>query len=265
MSEHERPSLHLATLIDEERARDYGDANRSAQILAGITKAIAAGAGAALVAASATHVVAATAAEGAAAAKGAAAGAHAVTAAAAKGTAVWTTSKVLAVAVLSVVVGAVGGVGAQRVLSAPPPAPTSVAVSVAPPQPSTPPPTPSDEAPSPPLPVVSSPRPRGVATASTSAPRASNGDLEREQALIDVARAGLARSHPDVALDAIARHEAAYPHGQLSEERDGLRIVALLRSGHRDEARVRAGTFRTSYPKSALWPKIERALESEGP
>jgi hypothetical protein len=254
MSEHERPSLRLAALIDEERARDYGDAERSARIFASVTKTIAAGA-AASVAGAGAHGAATAAGHG---------GAHTAASAAAKGAATWTTSKVIAIVALSSVASAGVGAGAQRVLSPPPSAPTSVAVSMAsPPRPV--PPAPSDEEPSAPAPVISSPRPRGASAPSASAPRASSGDLEREQALIDVARAGLARGHPDAALDAISRHEASYPHGQLAEERDGLRIVALLRSGRRDEARMRARTFHATYPKSALWPKIERALESEGP
>lgn len=100
-------------------------------------------------------------------------------------------------------------------------------------------------------------------TAPSASQRLGAGDLMEEQDMIDVARAGLARGMPTSTLDAVERHQTKFPRGQFSEERDGLRILALLRLGRTEEARVRATHFRRAYPKSSLLPRIESALPSQ--
>ncbi len=100
--------------------------------------------------------------------------------------------------------------------------------------------------------------PRTTATASvTSDPKS---DLARERELIDAARAGVARGHADAALSAVSRHEREFPQGQLREEREGLRILALAAQGRTAEARTFAARFRKSYPQSVLLPQIDAAL-----
>jgi hypothetical protein len=84
--------------------------------------------------------------------------------------------------------------------------------------------------------------------------------LAREQAIIDAARAGLARGHGDDALTALDRHEREFPAGSLTEEREGLRVLALVRVGHRVEAAESAASFRARYPRSVLLPAIDTAL-----
>jgi hypothetical protein len=100
--------------------------------------------------------------------------------------------------------------------------------------------------------------PRATATAATTSDPKS--DLARERELIDAARAGVARGHAEAALSAVSRHEREFPQGQLREEREGLRILALAAQGRTTEARTFAARFRKSYPQSVLLPQIDAAL-----
>lgn len=54
-------------------------------------------------------------------------------------------------------------------------------------------------------------------------------DLRKERALIDAARSALAHGNIDAALDAVQRHQQAFPQGQLSVEREAIRKLALSR------------------------------------
>ncbi len=80
-----------------------------------------------------------------------------------------------------------------------------------------------------------------------------------ELALLEPARSSVARGDYGAALDAIARHRREYPHGQLAEERDALRVRALWGLGQRSAARTAADSFRRRYPASSLlsWLKEE--------
>lgn len=109
------------------------------------------------------------------------------------------------------------------------------------------------------------PRPRVAEAELAPSPRAARApsptdDLAAERALLEVVRAAVARDHPDVALDAIRRHERDFPRGELTEEREGLRVIALVRAGHRDEARARADRFRARWPRSVLLRAIDAVL-----
>jgi hypothetical protein len=116
----------------------------------------------------------------------------------------------------------------------------------------------------PPTPVE--PRRSRPAPAAVAEPLDGDGvserssQLAREQAIIDAARAGLARGHGDDALAALARHEREFPAGSLVEEREGLRVLALARSGRASEAAEGAARFRAQYPRSMLLPAISAAL-----
>jgi hypothetical protein len=89
----------------------------------------------------------------------------------------------------------------------------------------------------------------------------TQSELARERAIIDVVRAAIARGHTDSALEAVARHEREFPHGRLREEREGLRILTLVRAGRVDQAKGAALRFKQEYPKSVLWPAIDSALQ----
>lgn len=91
----------------------------------------------------------------------------------------------------------------------------------------------------------------------------TESQLARERAVIDVARTAIARGNASSALSAIDRHAAEFPRGQLTEEREGLRIIALVQAGQRDEALRRASQFRSRYPRSLLHSAIESAIRTE--
>ena len=54
----------------------------------------------------------------------------------------------------------------------------------------------------------------------------------------------------------------AFPDGQLAEERESVRVQALVMSGHRERAEEVADAFRARYPNSVYLPAIEASLES---
>jgi ElaB/YqjD/DUF883 family membrane-anchored ribosome-binding protein len=112
-----------------------------------------------------------------------------------------------------------------------------------------------------PVPVpAASPAP---APSHASAPPATGGqELAAESAILDIARAAIARGEADHALTAVERHRASFPHGVLSEERDALTVKALVLAGMGAEARAQAAKFRAAYPDSLFLPALESALKS---
>jgi hypothetical protein len=105
-----------------------------------------------------------------------------------------------------------------------------------------------------------SPTPSIAPSPSPSTTEATS-DLAREQALLDVARAALARGNADGAIAALGRHAQRWPHGLLAEERDVVWIQALAGAGRRDEALERATRFRRDRPGSVFTSALDRALE----
>jgi hypothetical protein len=122
--------------------------------------------------------------------------------------------------------------------------------------------TPPDSPPSPALPVAA-PSARTVAgpLASPSV-RPAVSKLAEERQLILVARSALARGRPKEALAALAEHARRFATGQLEEERDSLRVEALVASGSYGEARTVAAHFDESYPDSMLRGSVRHALQS---
>lgn len=107
--------------------------------------------------------------------------------------------------------------------------------------------------------VPSAPRARFRPRPSAAAP-ADVSDLAAERQLLDRARGGLLQGNAPVALAAIDEHARSFPHGVLSEERDALRVEALVAGGRYDEARASASRFRAAYPGSLLGPAVRDAL-----
>jgi hypothetical protein len=98
------------------------------------------------------------------------------------------------------------------------------------------------------------------ASARASANHAPVSDLAEEQALVDRARAALSRGRVADALAATDEHARRFPRGRLAEEREVIAIQALLGSGNRPTAEVRADRFRKSFPKSVFLPSLDRIL-----
>jgi hypothetical protein len=88
------------------------------------------------------------------------------------------------------------------------------------------------------------------------------GALGAEQALLDPARAALARGDGVAALARLDVHERRFPTGALSQEREAMSIRALVLTGRRDRAVARAASFRARYPDSLLWPMIDATLRA---
>jgi hypothetical protein len=91
---------------------------------------------------------------------------------------------------------------------------------------------------------------------------APHGDLDAEQQVIQSARTQMARKDFDAALRAIEAHERQFPHGQLIEERDALRIQCLVAAGYHPEARRLAASFHKRFPHSLLMPAIDQSIRS---
>lgn len=81
-----------------------------------------------------------------------------------------------------------------------------------------------------------------------SASADTGGPTEIE--LLREAQAALASS-PSRALELTSEHQRRFPRGSLGQERDMIRIQALLATGHADEARAMADDFRRRHPDSA--------------
>ena len=175
--------------------------------------------------------------------------------------------KLLGVGAVTFVLGGVSGAAVYHAV-APPPAPVVIEVPV--PAPALPEPSvrSPDASPSPDaaLPQDAQPEPREL---EKPRPRPSQpveepttaSELARERAIIDVVRAAIARGHADSALEAVARHAREFPEGRLREEREGLRVLALVRAGHREQAEAAMVRFKQRYPGSLLSPAIESALQ----
>jgi len=67
------------------------------------------------------------------------------------------------------------------------------------------------------------------------------------------------------ALALTAEHARIYPDGILSEERDALRIRALIGVGRIADARRQADAFHRGYPHSVHWRGISALLGARGP
>lgn len=85
-------------------------------------------------------------------------------------------------------------------------------------------------------------------------------EYARELRLLQPAREALAREDFASALAATAAHERRFPRGQLVEEREALRIVALAGARRTAEARAAAAAFHERFPHSLLQKRVDGAL-----
>ncbi len=85
----------------------------------------------------------------------------------------------------------------------------------------------------------------------------TESDLREERALLDEAREALARHDAEGALLELSTHGSRFPHGQLAEERESLRIRALFDGGDHASAARRARAFLERHPKSLFGPSVE--------
>ncbi|MBK7860705.1 MAG: hypothetical protein IPJ65_19300 [Archangiaceae bacterium] len=161
--------------------------------------------------------------------------------------------------VAAFIAGAVAGGGAHAVL-----APTPVRVVTAPlpiavaPEPAVarepviePPPPPTAPAPEAPRRVKREPKVEAAAPAP--------GHLGEERRLLDAARTALREGKPDRALTVLEQHLQGFERGELAEEREAMRVQALMSLQRVAEARLLAAEFRARYPGSMFLPVIDEA------
>jgi hypothetical protein len=80
--------------------------------------------------------------------------------------------------------------------------------------------------------------------------------------LLEPARSAIARGDFDAGLAGLAAHQRRFPAGKLAEEREALRVKALLGLGHAAAARAAAADFRSSFPASVLLPRVEEMVNA---
>ena len=107
--------------------------------------------------------------------------------------------------------------------------------------------------------------PKRISAAKADAGIEVSGSLAAERALIDRARAALARARPNDALAALGQHRQRFAVGQLAEEREALTVMAQAAIGEHDRARETASRFRRDYPQSLLLPAVDAALRRTQP
>lgn len=76
-----------------------------------------------------------------------------------------------------------------------------------------------------------------------------------ELALLQRAQAAYADRNFATTLLLVGEHARRFPGGRLTEEREALRVKALLGGGREQEARKAAAAFTTRFPRSALLPR----------
>lgn len=116
--------------------------------------------------------------------------------------------------------------------------------------------------PLPPLEVVALPpvQPVVIPTPAPIKRATPRTDLAAEQLLIERVRSALVKNLGESALESVGLHQNRFPHGALSEERDALRVQALLVLGRTEEARVNAQRFVQMYPQSLFASLVRTAL-----
>lgn len=116
-------------------------------------------------------------------------------------------------------------------------------------------------APAPDVAIPDLPRPAAPEQrAARSAPPES--PLDREVAQMVRAKA-LLEDDPRAALSVLARLEREHPRGALSEERAGLRVLALWKAGEVERAKTERQAFYARYPSSPMRERL--AQLNEGP
>lgn len=98
---------------------------------------------------------------------------------------------------------------------------------------------------------------------SSSGATKSAIDIEsytKELRVLQPARQAVAQQDFNSALSAIAEHQRQFPTGRLTEEREALRVKALLGLGRSAEAQRAGAAFRARFPRSALLGRIEEML-----
>ena len=101
--------------------------------------------------------------------------------------------------------------------------------------------------------------PTDDAKPSPAHPHSRAADLEGEMKLLRQADAALRRGDSAAALAALNKHAALYPTGVLSQEREGVRAIALCSAGSMSQGQAAARRFLAQASKSPLSSRIRSA------
>lgn len=254
MTEHDLDPLpeQLRDLFEAERRRDDPDPAIAERVLgrASLTLGLGVGGGSG---------------SGGSADPGSAAGGASVGAGAVASGAASLGARTAWIALTTFVLGGLGGAGLHAALAPRPESrielvqvPVSVATATAPP----PAPTTSKGVEPEELALETAPVAVPSAKPQEDAGRGGRDDgLTAERELLAIARTAVARGQGDAALSALDRHARQFPRGRLAEERESLRIQALIAAGRKDEAKDRAKDFGQRFPGSLQKKAIETSLE----
>lgn len=116
------------------------------------------------------------------------------------------------------------------------------------------------------LPATEEPEVPALSQTESDLPRRASATKNearlREIRLLVRARQADARRDYATVLSVAAEHERSFPAGRLSEERQVLRVKALVGLGWADEARRVGGDFRRQFPHSVLRQTVNEMLSS---
>ncbi len=93
--------------------------------------------------------------------------------------------------------------------------------------------------------------------APSTLPKQASDSLREEYALLEQAHRAIEQGQNDRALGILAQHQRRFANGQLSEERQAARVLALCASG-RVQAHSEAKRFLAAHPKSLLGPRVRQ-------
>jgi hypothetical protein len=87
---------------------------------------------------------------------------------------------------------------------------------------------------------------------------ATDTTLAEEMRLLRRARAAMRDRDPARALTALQAHAESFSDGQMSEDRDALRVEALCAADRRDDARAAAAAFARAWPRSPHGARVQK-------
>lgn len=86
--------------------------------------------------------------------------------------------------------------------------------------------------------------------------------LVDERVLLDRARRQLASGEPARALVFLEQHAQRFGRGELTEEREAMRINVLVQLGRKDEAKSGGEAFAERFPNSIMGASVRSALQA---
>ena len=106
------------------------------------------------------------------------------------------------------------------------------------------------------------PEPLQISVASAAPSARPRSTLADERLLLDRARRQLASDEPARALEFLEQHAQRFARGELSEEREAMRINVLVQLGRKDEAKAGGEAFAARFPNSIMGTSVRAALRS---